>query len=79
MSEQMTDLELQARRRHETRRQSREARIRAHRSVQKERTAVEEMDRGVYDIKNRFEYDYKADNGLTEAIVREISANKNEP
>lgn len=79
VSEQMIDLELQARRRHETRKKSREDRIRAHRRETRERTVVDEMDRGVYDIKNQFEYDYRADNGLTEAIVREISANKDEP
>ena len=37
------------------------------------------MDRGVYDIKNEFEYSYIADAGLTEDIIREIWSNKNEP
>ena len=34
------------------------------------------MDRGVYDIKNNFEYSYIADAGLTEDIIREIWSNK---
>jgi len=37
------------------------------------------MDRGVYDIKNDFEYSYISDAGLTEDIIREIWSNKNEP
>lgn len=36
-------------------------------------------DRGIYDIKDDIEYIAKTDKGLTEAIVREISANKDEP
>lgn len=45
----------------------------------KERTQVEEMDRGVYDHKNKFEYAMMAQKGLTEEIVREISSVKQEP
>ncbi len=37
------------------------------------------MDRGVYDIKNKFTYSYKTDKGLNEEIVRQISKEKNEP
>lgn len=47
--------------------------------TKKERTYVEEMDRGVYDIKNPFEYRSKTEKGLTEEIVRQISKEKNEP
>lgn len=47
--------------------------------LEKQRSAVPDQDRGVYDIKNKFEYSFKAENGLTEEIVREISANKQEP
>ncbi|NCC78612.1 MAG: Fe-S cluster assembly protein SufB [Clostridia bacterium] len=43
------------------------------------KTYIEDLDRGVYDIKNDFEYDYKSESGLTEDIIREISAKKNEP
>ena len=43
------------------------------------KTYVEDMDRGVYDIKNEFEYSFKSDAGLTEDIIREIWENKNEP
>lgn len=45
----------------------------------RERTHVEDVDRGIYDVKNPFEYEIMAEKGLTEAIVREISENKNEP
>ena len=37
------------------------------------------MDRGVYDIKNEFTYRSKTEKGLTEEIVRQISAEKDEP
>ena len=45
----------------------------------RKKTYVEDMDRGVYDIRNDFEYSYKSDAGLTEDIIREIWSNKNEP
>lgn len=43
------------------------------------KTYVEELDRGIYDIKNEFRYEYKSDAGLTPDIIREISKEKNEP
>ncbi|NLC66694.1 MAG: Fe-S cluster assembly protein SufB [Clostridium sp.] len=43
------------------------------------KTYVEDSDRGVYDIKDDFQYDYKSETGLTEEIVRDISKRKNEP
>lgn len=43
------------------------------------KTYVEDIDRGIYDIRNEFKYSYKAKKGLTEEIVRDISRNKNEP
>lgn len=46
---------------------------------EKKKTQVADMDRGVYDIKNDFEYSYISDAGLTEDIIREIWSNKNEP
>lgn len=45
----------------------------------RKKTQIEEMDRGVYDIKNDFDYSFKSDAGLTEDIIREIWSNKNEP
>lgn len=45
----------------------------------KKKTYVEEMDRGVFDKKNAFEWDKISDKGLTEKIVRGISEEKNEP
>ena len=44
-----------------------------------EKTYVEDMDRGVYDIKNKFTFRSKTEKGLTEEIVRQISAEKKEP
>ncbi len=43
------------------------------------KTVVEDLDRGIYDIKNDFEYTYKSEAGLTPEIIREISREKNEP
>jgi len=44
-----------------------------------EKTYVEDMDRGVYDIKNKFTFKSKTEKGLTEEIVRQISKEKDEP
>lgn len=46
---------------------------------EKKRTQVEEMDRGIYDLKNPFTYRKKTEQGLNEEIVREISREKDEP
>lgn len=43
------------------------------------KTYVEDIDRGIYDRKNDFEYDKISSKGLTEEVVRQISAEKNEP
>jgi len=43
------------------------------------KTYIDDPDRGMYDIKNDFNYDYKSASGLTEDIIREISAKKEEP
>ncbi len=45
----------------------------------RKKTHVEDLDRGIYDIRDSFQYTYKSDHGLTEEIVREISEQKNEP
>ena len=37
---------------------------------ERKKTQVADMDRGVYDIKNNFEYSYIADAGLTEDIIK---------
>ncbi|WP_235932837.1 Fe-S cluster assembly protein SufB [Peptoniphilus faecalis] len=44
-----------------------------------DKTYVEDMDRGVYDIKNKFTFRSKTEKGLTEEIVRQISKEKDEP
>lgn len=43
------------------------------------KTNIDDLDRGIYDVKNEFTYSYKTESGLTEDIIREISAKKNEP
>lgn len=43
------------------------------------RTQVADIDRGIFDKKNEFEYSKIADKGLTEEVVRLISSEKNEP
>ncbi|CDZ74915.1 FeS assembly protein SufB [Peptoniphilus sp. ING2-D1G] len=45
----------------------------------KKKTHVEDLDRGIYDIKNKFTYKSKTVEGLTEDIVRQISTEKKEP
>ncbi|WP_330654125.1 Fe-S cluster assembly protein SufB [Caproiciproducens sp. MSJ-32] len=45
----------------------------------RKKTVVEEMDRGIYDIKNEDKYEFKTDKGLTREIVMTISKEKNEP
>ncbi|MDU3192338.1 MAG: Fe-S cluster assembly protein SufB, partial [Finegoldia magna] len=45
----------------------------------KKKTQVDEMDRGIYDIKNKFTFRRKTEEGLTPEIVRQISEEKNEP
>lgn len=45
----------------------------------RKKTQVEEVGRGVYDIKNEFRYRSKTEKGLTEEIIHQISDEKNEP
>ncbi|WP_390904733.1 Fe-S cluster assembly protein SufB [Peptoniphilus equinus] len=45
----------------------------------KQRTHVEEMDRGIYDLKNAVKYRSKTEKGLSESIIRQISEEKGEP
>lgn len=45
----------------------------------RKKTYVEDVDRGIYDIKNEFKYKSKTEKGLNEEIVRQISMEKNEP
>ena len=46
---------------------------------QRQKTYVEDVDRGIYDIKNADVAAYKTDAGLTADIIRDISREKNEP
>ena len=43
------------------------------------KTKVEEINRNIYDIKNKDEYDFKIQKGLNREIVEEISKQKNDP
>ena len=47
--------------------------------MEKRKTYVEDLDRGLYDIKNEDRYSFKVSSGLTDKIVEEISKEKNEP
>lgn len=42
----------------------------------KEKTYVEDIDRSIYDVKDEERDAYKVDEGLTEAIVEQISREK---
>lgn len=48
-------------------------------NMERKKTFIEDIDRGIYDIKNEFTYKYKTDKGLTPEIIIEISKEKNEP
>ena len=43
------------------------------------KTKLEEINRNIYDIKNKDEYYFKIQKGLTKEIIEEISKQKNEP
>ncbi|MBU5425361.1 Fe-S cluster assembly protein SufB [Tissierella pigra] len=47
--------------------------------MERKKSVIEDIDRGIYDIKNEFTYKYKTDKGLTPEIIMEISREKNEP
>lgn len=44
-----------------------------------EKTKVDDINRNIYDIKNKDDYDFKIQNGINAGIVTEISKMKNEP
>ena len=43
------------------------------------KTQVEDINRNIYDIKNKDDYDFKIKKGLTPEIIEEISKQKNDP
>ena len=43
------------------------------------KTQVNEIDRNIYDIKNKDDYEFKMQKGLSREIVEQISKRKNEP
>ena len=40
---------------------------------------IDEINRNIYDIKNKDEYEFKIKKGLTTDIIKEISIQKNDP
>ena len=40
------------------------------------KTQIEDINRNIYDIKNKDDYDFKMQSGINEEIVREISKMK---
>ena len=47
--------------------------------MNRKKTEINDVNRNIYDIKNKDEYSYKMQKGLDESIVREISNMKKEP
>ena len=43
------------------------------------KTKLNDVDRGIYDIKNKDNYDFKIKKGLPKEIIEEISKQKNDP
>ena len=43
------------------------------------KTKIDEINRNIYDIKNKDDYEFKIQKGLTKEIVEEISKQKKEP
>ena len=43
------------------------------------KTNIDEINRNIYDVKNKDEYDFKIKKGLTKEIIEEISKQKNDP
>lgn len=46
---------------------------------ERKKTYVADIERGIYDIKDEMKHKYSTGKGLSEDIIRKISANKNEP
>ena len=46
---------------------------------ERKKRRIDDVARSLYDVKDAAEFSYKADTGLTEAVIREISAQKDEP
>lgn len=45
----------------------------------RKKTNIEDVDRGIYDIKNKDTFKFKSEKGLTKEIIESISNEKNEP
>ena len=46
---------------------------------EKKKSQVEDINRSIYDVKDKVEYSYKADKGLTDDVIREFSTDTDEP
>ncbi|ROR29420.1 iron-regulated ABC transporter membrane component SufB [Mobilisporobacter senegalensis] len=47
--------------------------------MEKKKTIIEDLDRGIYDIKNEDKFSYKTKTGLTREVILDISEKKSEP
>jgi Fe-S cluster assembly protein SufB len=47
--------------------------------MEKRKTYVEDLDRGLYDVRNEDRFSYKVNKGLTPEVIKDISREKNEP
>lgn len=47
--------------------------------MDRKKTYVEDVDRGIYDVKNEVRYSYKSKSGLTPDIIKDMSKEKDEP
>lgn len=43
------------------------------------KTTVDDLERGIYDVINKDEFDYKSNSGLTKEVILDICSKKNEP
>ena len=50
-----------------------------HEREKMKKTQIEDINRNLYDIKNKDDYEFKIQKGLNKEIVEEISKKKNEP
>ena len=53
--------------------------IKNRKEIYMSKTQVNEIDRNIYDIKNKDDYEFKMQKGLSREIVEQISKRKNEP
>lgn len=47
--------------------------------MENKKTYIDDIERGIYDVKNPVNYSYKTEKGLTKDVIEQISSEKNEP